>query len=126
MAIVTQFRQIERVLIDADRLADLLRRLGAARAEAYIADRVVEISDRLARIEQRQRRGAHAAVAEDAQRVSQLAADVGLTSLARVARDLRVLSRREDPVAYRAVWQRLVRIGDRSLAQVWEVPGLSL
>lgn len=126
MAIVTQFRQTERVLVDTDRLAELLRRLGAARAEAYIADRVVEISDRLARIEKRHRSGAHAAVAEDAQRVSQLAADVGLTSLARVARDLRVLSRRDDPVSYRAVWQRLVRIGDRSLAQVWEVPGLSL
>ena len=31
-----------------------------------------------------------------------------------------------DMVAYHAVWERLVRIGDRSLAQVWEMPGLSI
>lgn len=126
MTIVTKMNRAERVLLDGNRLNDLLRRLGNKRAEAYVADRVIEISDRLARIEARHRGGAYAAVADDAQQVSRLSADLGLTSLARVSRDLRVVSRRNDTAAYHAVWQRLVRIGDSSLAQLWQVPELSL
>lgn len=126
MGIVAQMSQAERILMDSDWLADLVRRRGAARAEGFVADRVEEISDRLGRIDACHRAGAYEKVAPDAQRVSQLSAELGLTSLARVARDLRVVSTRGDAVAYQAVWERLVRIGDRSLARIWELPGLSM
>lgn len=123
---ITQLKQAERVLVDNDRVSELMRRLGRARGEAYVADRVEEISDRLGRVEASHRKGAYQSVAPDAQRVSQLSADLGLTSLARVARDLRIAASHNDATAYHAVWERLVRIGDRSLTQVWELPGLSM
>lgn len=89
-------------------------------------DTVEDISDRLAEIEWQYRHGNLSEVVPRAQRVTGLCSDIGLTSLARVARDLGISAGRGDLVAFRAVWERLVRIGDRSLAQVWEMPGLSL
>lgn len=58
--------------------------------------------------------------------VSHLSEQIGLVSLARVAQDLKNAAQAEDGIACRAVWQRLVRIGDRSLMLVWEQPGLSM
>lgn len=89
-------------------------------------DHVEDISERLADIEFQHRQGALSEIAREAQTVSQLCTEIGLTSLARVVSDLGVSAGRGDMIAFRAVWERLVRIGDRSLAQVWEVPGLSL
>ncbi len=89
-------------------------------------DRVEDISERLADIEWRYRQGSLTELAREAQIVSRLSSEIGLISLARVVRDLGISADRGDMIAFRAVWQRLVRIGDRSLAQVWEVPGLSL
>lgn len=87
---------------------------------------VEAISDLLAEVDGFVRRDDLAQIAPRAQQVSRISAQIGLTSLARVARDMGIAASRDDVVAYRAVWERLVRIGDRSLAQVWELPGLSL
>jgi len=123
---VVDMRHFERVVIDTARLEDLFRTLGAKSAEAYVMDRVEDISERLADIEWQYRQGALSDIARDARAISQLSFEIGLTSLARVVRDLGVSAKRGDMIAFRAVWERLVRIGDRSLAQVWEVPELSL
>jgi hypothetical protein len=124
--IVVDLRHRERVVIDTARLDDLFRQHGQRGAEAYVMDRVEDISERLADIEFQYRQGALGEVAREARIVSKQCVDIGLTSLARVVRDLAVSAEHGDMVAFRAVWERLVRIGDRSLAQVWEVPGLSL
>lgn len=123
---VVDFTPRERAIIDAGCLERLCRRLGAAAAEGYVAERVEEISDRLADIDWLHRNGGMAEVQQDALRVARLCTDIGLTSLGRAARDLAEVARRGDRAAFAAVWQRVVRIGDRSLAQVWEAPGLSL
>jgi len=123
---VIDLRHRERVVIDTARLDELFQEHGQRGAEAYVMDRVEDISERLADVEWQYRQGALGDVAREARIVSKLSIDIGLTSLARVLRDLAVSAEHGDMVAFRAVWQRLVRIGDRSLAQVWEVPGLSL
>jgi hypothetical protein len=123
---VVDLRLRERVVIDAARLDRLFQELGARGAEAFVMDRVEEISERLADIEWHHRNGTLSSISDEARTVSGLCLDIGLTSLARVLRDLAVSARHGDTIALRAVWERLVRIGDRSLAQVWEVPGLSL
>lgn len=100
--------------------------MGAPAAEGYVTERVEEISDRLADIDWLRRHGLMAEVQGGALRVARLCGDIGLTSLARAARDLAQVAQQQDAAAFAAVWDRVVRIGDRSLAQVWEVPGLSL
>lgn len=123
---VAQLKQFERILIDSRRLEALFCRLGHRRAEAYVTERVEEMTNILAEIEVRFRNGLNDAIAGQAQQVSKMAGDIGLTSLARAARDLGNAAQRDDAIALGAIWARLVRIGDRSLAQVWEEPGLSL
>ncbi len=126
MNTVIDLRHRERVVIDTARLDDLFQEHGQRGAEAFVMDRVEDISERLADIEWQYRQGALGEVAREARIVSKLCVEIGLTSLARVVRDLAVSAEHGDMIAFRAVWDRLVRIGDRSLAQVWEVPGLSL
>lgn len=126
MSIVRELAPQERIVIDTRRLAQLFQRLGDRGAEAYVMDTVESITDRLAEIEWQYRHGTMAEIAPRAQEVSRQCHEIGLTSLARVSRDLGVAAVAVDAVAFRAIWERLVRIGDRSLATVWEMPGLSL
>lgn len=126
MASVIELRQSERILIDAPRLEALFRQMGDRAAEGYVMDVIESISDRLAEIEQATRIGVLDGVAVKSGGVASLCHEIGLISLARVAGDLGAAAKRGDMIAYRAVWERLVRIGDHSLAQVWELPGLSL
>jgi len=123
---VVELRQSERILIDAGRLETLFMQMGDSAAEGFVMDTVEDISDRLAEIELANRSGLLENVPFKADRVASLCAEIGLVSLARVAEDLSTSAARGDLVAYRAVWERLVRIGDRSLSQVWELPGLSI
>lgn len=113
MNTVIDLRHRERVVIDTARLGDLFQEHGQRGAEAYVMDRVEDISERLADIEWQYRQGSLGEVAREARIVSKLSVDIGLTSLARVVRDLAVSAEHGDMVAFRAVWERLVRIGDR-------------
>ena len=126
MTLVYDLRPAERIIIDAAQLGELFNRLGDRGAEACVMETVEAISDLLAQVDGFVRSGQLAEIVPRAQQVSRLAAEIGLTSLARVARDMGITAQRSDSVAYRAVWERLVRIGDKSLAQVWELPGLSI
>lgn len=123
---IFDLRPAERIVIDSGQLDELFRRLGDRGAETYVMEAVEAISDILAEVDGFVRRGDLKAIAPRAQQVSRISAEIGLTSLARVARDMGITATRGDMIAYRAVWERLVRIGDRSLAQVWELPGLSI
>lgn len=126
MAQLLNFRPAERVVIDPACLEGLCRRLGARGAEAFVSERVEEISERLADIDWLQRQNLLAEVPADAARVARLCAEIGLVSLGRAARDLAQVALSGHPATCAAVWERVVRIGDRSLAQVWELPGLSM
>lgn len=126
MAQILEFVREERVVIDSAHLNGMARRLGARAAEAYVIEKVEEISDRLADIDWLHRQGLSAEIRNGALRIARLCAEVGLISLGRVAHDLANAAAQGDLAAYSAVWERLVRIGDRSLSQVWEVEGLSL
>ena len=123
---ITELRPVERIVIDTAVLDELFYRLGDAGAEAVVMDRVEGISDRLAQVDGLLRKGDLAPIGPLAQVVCEQCQEIGLTSLARVSRDMGITAQRHDAVAIRAVWERLVRIGDRSLAQVWELPGLSM
>lgn len=126
MTQVVAFRPNDRAIIDGARLDTLVRDLGTGGAEAHVIERVEEISDRLAEIDWVQRQGIALEIQTSARRIATLSAEIGLVSLARVALDLAAAAAQGEVPAYRAVWERVVRIGDRSLAQVWDAPGLSM
>lgn len=126
VTLVYEIRPSERVVIDSAALDELFRRLGERGAEALVMESVESISDLLAEVDAHMRKGELDKISPKAKQVSRLSVAIGLTSLARVSRDMGISASKGDMVAYRAVWERLVRIGDRSLAQVWELPGLSV
>ena len=127
MTHVIELRPSERILIDSVTLGELFKRLGSAGAEDFVMETVEAISDTLAEVDALIRTEDQLdAIAPRALYVSHLSAQIGLTSLARVARDLQTAAQRPDMVACRAVWTRLVRIGDGSLMQIWDQQGLSM
>ncbi|MBN8292992.1 hypothetical protein JI664_13545 [Rhodobacter sp. NTK016B] len=126
MTIVVELRPSERVVIDTVTLDAVFKNLGHRGAENRVMETVEAISDLLVQVDTMVRSDNLAGIPDLAQRVSRLSMEIGLTSLARVSRDMGISARHGDLVAYRAIWERLVRIGDRSLAMVWEVPGLSM
>lgn len=126
VTLIMDLRPAERIIIDSDQLGELFNRLGDRGAEKFVMEAVEAISDLLAEVDACVRNHRRPEIVPRVQQVSRLAAEIGLTSLARVARDMGITAQRVDMVAHRAVWERLVRIGDRSLALVWEQPGLSI
>lgn len=120
---VTRLKLAERrVLLDNDRLSVLTQRLGPERAETYIMDHIEKISDRLARVEASLGKSTFDAVVPDAEAVARFSAEIGLISLGKVSRDLWLAASHNDSTACHAIWERLVRIGDVSLAKVWDLP----
>ena len=71
------------------------------------------------------RRGDDGAIVGQAERLSRLAWQVGLVSLAGVAIDVADCARRNEAVALTATLARAVRVANRSLTEIWdEVSGL--
>lgn len=116
----------EHVVFNSRRLRELCSEYGVRGAEAVVMDAVEDISGSLFVIETAYKRDRVAEIPAMAKHVSQLAADIGMLSLARVARDLGIVAQRGDIIACRAVWARVVRIGDQSLAKVWQAPEMSM
>ena len=126
MAQVFELQPRERIVIDTARLDALCRRLGQNATEVFVIERVEQITDRLAEIDWQNRSDLISEAQLLARQVAVIAGEIGLVSLARVAADLAASAGAGDRAAYRAVWERLVRIGDESLANVWESPSLQM
>ncbi|MDP3339479.1 hypothetical protein [Frigidibacter sp.] len=111
----------EGVRLDGDRLVALYAELGEAGAEAVICRAMEDLATALTDLQR-------LAVARDlapmpgrARALAQIAGDVGMDSLCRVALDAAECAGRGDVPALAAVLARLVRIGDRSLTAVWDL-----
>lgn len=136
MTQIFQLRQSEAIAFDRTLIDDILREHGRLRGEAMIARQTEEICALLQQIEDEfaaiTHEGAQAdparlgRVAPLARQAAGLCTGIGLVSLGRVTRDLGIAALCNDSVATRAVWQRLVRIGDHSLVELWQNPGLSM
>lgn len=126
MGIVVELAPGEQIVLDHSRVGKLARQAGRLEAERIVMDRVEDIAARLARVEAFYRNDELGRMSPELTDVSALALEIGLISLARVCRDLALTAEYADRTSLTAVWARLVRIGDQSLAQLWELPVLSL
>lgn len=121
-----RLRHDEQVRLDPECVSALYAAMGDARAERYVCHAMEELAVLLSA----------AQVAFDARNSMEMTAalgsligmaqEVGMGSLARVARDLVDATRAGDPVAQAATLARLVRIGDRSLTAVWDLRDMSV
>jgi hypothetical protein len=101
---------------DVEAIAVIYRNLGAPTAEQMVTRALGELALTLAGLAEKVRRQDLTDVPSSLARLRRLSGDLGLTSLSQVAGDAQACLQRADATAFAAVWARLLRVGERSLA----------
>lgn len=124
MAELTVLTMTEKVQIDSRRLAEIVDELGETAAHDVLTLALEQLARGLQELRAAAAQGDAAALAMRAETVARLAWQLGMTSLAGVAVDVAVCAERGDDIGLAATLGRLLRIGNRSLTEIWdEEPG---
>ncbi|WP_101068504.1 hypothetical protein [Roseovarius salinarum] len=123
---VSILEQREDTQVDLARLADLGRRLGQPDADAVVCRAMEELAQRIARTDAHCRAGALDQAAASARSMVAMAEQLGMVRLARVAADVARCARGGDRTALAATRARLLRVGERSLHEIWQAQDLSI
>lgn len=118
--------QSESVRLDPDRLGGLYRQLGDAGAEDVVCRAIEELAVRLTNCERLWRDRDWKALRKCARSLIAISEQIGMVALARVARLLTDAIDNGDYVATSAVLYRLIRVGEKSLTEVWDQQDLSI
>ncbi|MBD3763550.1 MAG: hypothetical protein IE927_02130 [Rhodobacterales bacterium] len=116
MATVTALRPDDRVQLDSGPIAAIYRDLGTAQAEQVVGRALGELALTMGELAERVRRRDLADLPRHLRRLQRMADHLGLITLGQAAGDLRLCLDTGDPTAFAAVWARLTRIAERSLA----------
>ncbi|WP_254900887.1 hypothetical protein [Maritimibacter sp. HL-12] len=116
----------EMVRLDRSQLEVLYHSLGPAGADKVVSHALEELAGTLARASAQYRSGEVEALRGSVKSLVALAQQIGMTLLARVGRDVLLLSRSYDAAAFGATMARLERIGESSLVAVWDLQDLSV
>ncbi|MFV0302377.1 MAG: hypothetical protein ACK5IP_16165 [Paracoccus sp. (in: a-proteobacteria)] len=120
MAQVTALAVDEAIRVDARRVGDIMNELGESAAKNVIGMALEQLAVLLSQVEAALAAGDLAEAIGLAERLSRLAWQIGLPSLAGVAVDLASCAERRDMGPLAAVGARLLRVGNRSLTEIWE------
>ncbi|MFN3526591.1 MAG: hypothetical protein ACK4YU_10910 [Paracoccus sp. (in: a-proteobacteria)] len=101
-------------------MGDIISELGETAAQNVIGLALEQLAGALTETDSAIRSGDLGAAVADCERMSRLAWQIGLLSLAGVAMDLGSCAERGDAVALAAVHARLMRVGNRSLTAIWD------
>lgn len=126
MGKVTALKPREVVRQDVEAIAAIYRNLGAPTGEMMVARALGELALTMAGIAERVRAQELRDLARQLAHLRRLAEEIGLTSLATVAGDTRGCLERADGTAFSAVWARLLRVAERSLAHDSAMADLSV
>jgi hypothetical protein len=116
-------KQDERVRLDPQRLDTLFDQLGETGAEDIVCRALEELAARLSHAERCYREGRIADMRKSSRSLIAIADQVGMSLLAGVAGDVTASIDAGDHVALAATFARLLRIGERSLCEIWDVQG---
>lgn len=116
MAEVMDLRVRERVRQDGEAIAVIYRNLGTAAAEQMVARALGELALAMAGIAAQVKGHQLADLARQLKKLQRMAENLGMISLGQVAIDARTCLERCDSTAFAAVWARLLRVAERSLA----------
>ena len=104
----------------------LYQSLGPVGADKVVAHALEELGQILGTASAHYRASEIDALQGEMRSIVALAQQVGMTLLARVARDVLELSSSYDAAAFGATMARLERIGEGSLVAVWDLQDLSI
>lgn len=123
---IDNFMKREPVRLDPDRLTLLYQQMGERGADDVICRAIEELAVRLSHCERLWREERWGELRKCARSLIAISDQVGMSSLARVARDVTESIDNCDAVAVSATLHRLTRIGERSLLAVWDLQDLSV
>jgi hypothetical protein len=106
----------ERVRQDSEPIATIYRNLGTASAEQVVTRALGELALTMAGLAAQVREREMQDLSRQLRRLQRMAENLGMVSLGLVAGDVRECLDRADVTAFAAVWARLVRTAERSLA----------
>jgi len=110
----------EQMTIDHQRLNNMVAALGEDAASRIIAAALEQLAVAMSRLVAAVDRGDLVGVGCDADRISRLAWQLGLVTMAAVAVDVGTCAERRDSGGLRATSARLRRIGNHSLTGIWD------
>jgi hypothetical protein len=113
---VVMLRPLERVRQDGEPIATIYRNLGTDSAEQVVTRALGELALTMAGLASQVRAHDMANLSRQLRRLQRMAENLGMVSLGMVAEDVRCCLARGDATAFAAVWARLIRIAERSLA----------
>lgn len=125
MAQISALAISEGVRVDGRRVAEIMAELGETAAQHVIGLALEQLASALTATDQALAQGELAAALTHAERMSRLAWQIGLVSLAGVAMDLGSIIERGDAPALAAIRARLMRVGNRSLTAIWDRTALA-
>ncbi|MBY5986689.1 MULTISPECIES: hypothetical protein [Roseovarius] len=123
---ITLLKQSEAVHLDQNRLEQLYLQLGEAGAEDVVCRALEELAVRLSHTERCFRQEQVQDMRKSARSLIAIAEQIGMCKLARVARDVTQSIDLHDKVAIAATLARLLRIGETSLHEIWDVQDYSV
>lgn len=113
---VVALRPNDRVRQDAEPIATIYRNLGTASAEQVVTRALGELALTMSGLAAHVKAHEMTGLSRQLRRLQRMSENLGLTSLGLVAADVRVCLDQSDVTAFSAVWARLMRIAERSLA----------
>lgn len=116
----------EPVRLDRSQLEILYQSLGPVGADKVVGHALEELGQALATASRHYREGEITPLRDEMRAIVALSQQVGMTLLARVARDALELSNTYDAAAFGATMARLERIGEGSLVAIWDLQDLSV
>ena len=122
---ITLLEQKEAVRIASDRLEQLYLQLGQTGAEDVICRALEELAVRLSYTERCLREGKLREMRKSARGLIAIADQIGMERVALVAQDVVTCIDNQDHVAMEATLARLLRIGECSLFEIWDLQDYS-
>lgn len=125
MACVVDLWREEPLRFDPERLADIYVELGEDRAQDAVGRMLSELDFTLRRIKGLRRANRFSCISQSCGRISDMAAELGLSSMARVSRDVADVAARGDEIAIAATMARMERVANRSMKIVSSLHDMS-
>ena len=117
---VTMLAMSEPAQLDAEKLEQLYEELGDSAAEDVVCRAMEELAVKLAQTDRLYRSGQIAEMRKTVRSMGAIAGQIGMGTLARVAGDVLACVDANDGTALAAVLQRLMRMGESLLTQIWQ------
>jgi hypothetical protein len=115
-ATIMEFRPKDRIYQDVEPIALIYRSMGTAAAEEVVARALGELALTMSGLADQVRGNSTLDIGRQLRRLGRMSEQLGLVSLGTVANDARNCIDSGDVMAFAAVWARLIRVAESSLA----------